>query len=156
MEKEVARDRIMLWLWLLLHGGTMLSQLAHLRPSWPILSGIDLQGREVLVPPSRRPTDQGGVVHRGGVQQLDAQHAERGVLTWRGRRVPTTHAELGTLLLVSFTKRLLAQSTSDQIYLAFHGAAHELGVPKEETEKILKTMLRFKEEHDQWPKGFMP
>lgn len=90
------------------------------------------------------------------MQQLDVQPAERGVLTWRGRRVPTTHAELGALLLVSFTKRLLSSVGSDLIYLAFHGAAHELGVPKEEAEKILKTMLRYKEDNDRWPKGFMP
>jgi len=63
---------------------------------------------------------------------------------------------MGTRLLVAFTRNIISSVNSDLIALSLGSAARELGVPKEEAEKVLTTLLRFKRKHDVWPAGFMP
>ena len=64
-------------------------------------------------------------------------------------------AQLAVQLLISFTKRIIANSSSDLIFLAVMGAANDIGLPKEEAERVLQQMLQYQEANSTWPKGFM-
>jgi len=97
----------------------------------------------------------GSAVDRRRVQQQPVQYTERCLPARRGEEVSHPHTQLALQFLVGFSKRIIASSSSDLIYLALLGAAKDLNIPPEEAKKMLAAMLEYQKTNSMWPEGFM-
>lgn len=106
--------------------------------------------------PARRKK---GSVERHGdgrrVQQQPDEHPAELLPARRGEGVLDQHNQLALQFLVGFSKRIIASSSSDLIYLALLGAAKDLDIPPEEAKKMLAAMLEYQKTNSAWPEGFM-